>query len=276
MDSLASNPGGSGIYGQPRQDDMLSIVNQLKDREMRDFKDKSNFMSDLSIKQDRLRNRFNFEDSWMNTGKNPGQQQPQQMNTVMAEDPNAMTGYQKGQLGIRQQEMGLDREKMVQQGKMGQQTIDIKKSQEELNQQKSDQIKVQKENELNKKVEMSKATLDQKGETIDNLKTYRDAVEARHQLEIEKKDAAHDADKKQLQGNFDRTHEQMQQKIKLQEQQAEDAKNIETTTELNADGTKKTVTTKKGAKKRIAVAGPNGESGTIEEDDVLPSGWKKK
>src|ERR1700680_1543825 len=62
MANLAANPSGS-VYGQPgpENQDALGIVNQLKDREMRDFQNKANFMSDLSLKQDRLKQLFNPE-----------------------------------------------------------------------------------------------------------------------------------------------------------------------------------------------------------------------
>src|SRR5258708_31244549 len=105
MDSLASNPSGS-IYGQPSQtsdQDVLNLVNQKKDREMRDFKEKSNFMSDLSLRQEsRMRSLFPPESS----------QQGQPQNVVLGQDPNAMTGYQKGELGIRQQGINQDQQRL--------------------------------------------------------------------------------------------------------------------------------------------------------------------
>lgn len=63
MDSLAANPGSSSssIYGQPQSpsdNDTLKIVNQLRNRELDDFKNKANFMADLSLKQEKLRDIF--------------------------------------------------------------------------------------------------------------------------------------------------------------------------------------------------------------------------
>ena len=63
MANLAANPSGSGsIYGQPGQQDdegVLGVVQQLKDREMKDFRDKAQFMSDLSLRQEaRMRELF--------------------------------------------------------------------------------------------------------------------------------------------------------------------------------------------------------------------------
>src|SRR5574340_1064509 len=132
MESLASNPGG-GIYNPypGSSDDALKIVNQLKDREMQDFKNKAAFMSDLSLQQDRMRRIFD-----MQYGTKPGEQvgqgsqpgQPGGMNVVM-QDPNMMTGYQKGELGIRQAELAMNKEKLAQQGKMGQEALDIRSAQ---------------------------------------------------------------------------------------------------------------------------------------------------
>src|SRR6266853_4468077 len=113
MDSLAANPNNqnpnnpnpnspntssSNIYGQPpiqNQPDALSLVNKIKDRQMQDFKDKANFMQDLGVKQEairqgKLRTIYN-----LNTDQGD---QNQQQNTVMGRDPNEMTGYEKGEL----------------------------------------------------------------------------------------------------------------------------------------------------------------------------------
>jgi hypothetical protein len=272
MNSLSSNPSGSGIYGQPKQetdDDVLELVNQLRDREMRDFKDKSNFMSDLSLKQDRIRRIFDAEQQSQN------QQQPQ-MNNVVAKDPNQMTGYEKGQLGIRQQEANIDSQRLSQQGKLGQRALDIKSQQADLAQQKSDQINANKQadmerkiNEANQKIQLAQQALEQKTDNAEaRLQTNRDlaaAMEERHKLELAQKDH-----------QFQITSEEHKKAMDIAQQKIDQSGESETTTEINADGTKKTVKTTRGSKKRVAVIGPNGESGTIEEGDTLPSGWRIK
>src|SRR5271170_1324381 len=111
MNSLAANPGNSGIYGQPGAadtDKTLAIVNKMKDREKADFKDKANFMADLSNKQDRIRALYNPQQQ-----QSPGNPQP--INNAAAppiRDPNALTAAQSGELGIKQQQLN-------QQGRMG-------------------------------------------------------------------------------------------------------------------------------------------------------------
>src|ERR1700676_2100732 len=100
MANLAANPSGS-VYGQPAPDnqDAMSLVNNLKDREMRDFQNKATFMSDLSLKQDRQRALFNPEDPTGQLGASATNKQPQQ-NTQMGkteQDPNQMSAFQKAE-----------------------------------------------------------------------------------------------------------------------------------------------------------------------------------
>lgn len=271
MDSLSSNPSGSGIYGAKPDNfgpqEALNLVFQLRDRENRDFKDKANFMSDLSLKQDRMRNLFNPDNQ---------QQNPQKMNTVIAQDPNMITELDRRKLDMSKQGLDLDKKKLEQQGKLGQEALDIKGSQQQLNQQKSDQINATKQADMQRKIDEStkkfdllQADLDRKTKSgEDTLQLRRDlsaSVEERHKLEMAQKDSA-----------FIETKKIHDAQIKKMEEDAKNASGSETTTEINADGTKKTVITKKGQTKRIGVIGPNGESGTIEEDDTLPTGWKKK
>lgn len=267
MDSLASNPGGSGIYGQQppsNGQDALNLVFQLRDRESRDFKDKANFMADLSLKQDRMRALFD-----------PNKEQDKtQMNTVMAHDPNQMTGYEKAKIGIDQQGIGVDKAKLAQQGKLGQEALDIKDAQQQLNQQESDQINAGKQvdmqrkiDESTKKFELAQSELDRKTKAgEDTLQAHKDlaaAVEERHKLEREMTQHKMDTQEEQFKALRDE-HE------KLRKQ------NSETKTTVEQGGEKRVTTIKKGEQKRIGVIGPNGESGTIEENDILPPGWKKK
>jgi hypothetical protein len=285
MDSLAANP-SSSVYGDTGSKpfgagEALDLVNKLRDREMLDFKNKANFMSDLSLKQDRMRNIFNPNQPNPQQGQNQGQNlNTQGMNTVLAHDPNQMTGYEKGELGIKKQGIDLERQKIAQAGKLGQGALDIKDAQQQLNQQKSDQINAQKQADLERKINDSsqkfagiQAELERKTKAgEDTLQLHRDlaaAVEERHKLEMQQQKM--EADKK-----FDDTKNLHAAQIKKMEEDTARAKETETTTEQNVEGTKRTVTTKRGEKKRIGVIGPNGESGTIEENDVLPTGWKKK
>lgn len=196
MDSLASNPsGGGGIYGMPAQSgepDVLNIVNRLKDREMNDFKEKANFMSDLSLRQDRMKRIFDTQD--------PQQQQP---NTAMGTDPNQMTGYQKGELGIRQQANNLDSQKLAQTAKLGEEALNIKDTQQKLNQQKSDQINADKQKKMEDDMAQYKGKLDLAYQQLQDKntsaeqqlelhKTIAENTEAYHKLQMEKSQRALD------------------------------------------------------------------------------------
>ena len=265
MDSLAANP-SSGVYGQPsKQDDVLGIVNSLKDREMLDFKNKASFMADLELKQNRLRRLFDTE-----TGQNQGSQQGPggQMNTVMAKDPNSMTGYEKGELGVRQQQLGLDQQKLQQQGKMGEQALDIKQQQETLNKQKSDQIDAVKQadmqrkiDESNQKIELAKQQLQQRTDNaqaqLDAHKALSDAMEERYKLEIAQKDA-----------QFNATHSQMQQRIDLLTKQAEAAKHTKSVKTDSQGNSITTETTKGSAADTVQVKGKDGNVYEIPADKL--------
>src|SRR6266545_801287 len=242
MESLAENPTNSknpsGIYGQPQQtsdQDVLNVVNKLKDREMQDFQNKANFMSDLSLRQEqRMRNLYD-PSKHLN---------PQDMPTTMIQDPNMITEPQRAELGIRQQGLNLESQRLAQTGKLGQEAIDIRSRQEKLNQQKADQANTAKQadmerkiNESNQKIELAQQALQQKGDNAAaQLQAHKDlaaAVEERHKLELENK-----------QHQFDITSEQHQKAIDaLQERLKQSAK---TTTTTDQGGETRTVTTERG------------------------------
>ncbi len=260
MDSLAANPSGSSIFGQPGNqspdpNSALYLVNQVKDREMNDFKEKSRFMSAMSLQQDRLRSIFNPE-------------QQQQPNVVMGQDPNQMTGYQKGELGIRQQEIGQESQRLAQQGKLGQEALDIKGQQEKLNQQKSDQIHEQKQADMQRKIDESNQTIQlaqqRLQQTGDNqaaqLQAHKDlaaAMEERHKLELAQKDA-----------QFQKTSDQHQQTINaLNERLKQSSRSKQV--KRDAQGNEITTTTERGsAADTVQVTGPDGTVGTIPADKL--------
>jgi hypothetical protein len=275
MSSLAANPGGSGVYGQPgQQDDTLGIVNQLKDRELRDFKDKSNFMSDLSFRQE-ARMRALFDPSG-HQGVPQGDQQGQSgqpMNTVMAKDPNAMTGYEKGELGIRQQGLGLEQQKTAQTGKMGEEKLGIQSAQEKLNQQKSDQANAAKQADLQRKVDESsqkfaaiQAELERKTKAgEDTLQAHKDLaaiVEERHAAE--RAMTQHKMDTQDEQFKKLRTeHDALLKQSQNTKQVKKDAQGNVITTE----------TTKGSAAETVDVVGKDGKKYTIPADKV--DDWNK-
>ena len=264
MDSLAANPSGSGVYGNPSEQPVdyqgpLSIVNQLKDREMQDFQKKAQFMSDLSLRQNRLQRIYDNIDRTSSQSQQGGSP-TQGMNTVAGFDPNAMTGYEKGELGVRQQQANTESQRQQQQATQGQEAINIKSEQEKLNQQKSDQINQEKQADMQRKITESEAKIKQAQDALAakntnaeaQLQAHKDlatAMEERHKLELAQKDAAFQESKKQHQAQID----DMQKKL-------DEASHSETTTEVDASGNKKTVTTNRGSQpKTVKGTGKDGK-----------------
>lgn len=266
MDRLAANPQGSGIYGmggeqRPQYGEAMNLFNQVRDRDMQDFRDKANFMADLSMRQEMQRRRFPPEA--MNNANEGGQPQ-----NVVFHDPNQMTGYQKGELGIRQQQVGLEGQRLSQQGQLGQQAVDIRQQQADLQEKKNQQIHEQKQADLQRKIDdankryaQAKDALESRAKTAeDRIKAQQDiqkAAEERYKLELEQKQSQFDESK--------RVHDA--QIAKMQE----DAKrgNKTTTTEINPEGTKRKVTTKTGSSaETVQVTGKDGKTYEIPADKV--------
>ena len=254
MSSLAANPSGSGsVFGMPgpqRGGDELQFVNNIKDREMNDYKNKANFMADLSIKQDRLRKLYGLDGGAGGQMQQPqGNQSPEQQQQMLnAQDPSKQINpMQQAQLGLQQRGQDLESQRITQQGKMGQEAIDIKQQQADLNQQKSDQINALKTQEAENRRNEAEARLKLQGDTIENLKAYREAMDAWHKTQMEDKDRQHQKDKDQMQANIDALHAQMDRRLDQGDTRLDQAGNKEVTTNVNPEGTKRTVTTKSGS-----------------------------
>jgi len=248
MPTFATGTPPSGIYNPfPQQhddySDILNLSNQIKNRDLQDFKEKAQFMSDLSLRQNRLQRIY---DNALNQNQSSQSSQGSQPNTVMGFDPNQMTGYQKGELGIRQQQANTESQRQQQQGQLGQQALSIKSAQEQLNQQKSDQINAQKTadlqrktDEANQKLALSQQALQDKTKSAEDhlqaQKDYQVAVEERHKLEMDSK-----------QHQFDVTTEQHNRQIKDLEDKLKQASKTTTITKISPDQQTKTTTTTKG------------------------------
>src|SRR5436190_7723547 len=276
MNSLMSNPGGS-VYGQPGQmgmGDEMQLVNNLKDREMRDFKNKAAFMADLSLKQERMRDMYDpakMQAQMSPTGYTPPGMQQGGMNTVLAHDPNQITGFQKAELGQREKELGVRQSQVAQQGRLGQEALDIKSKQEALNQQKSDQINTAKQAEherkiaeANAKLEHAQNVLQQRTESAEaQLKAHKDlaaAVEERHKAEMAMREH-----------QFNTTNELHTRQIESLERQRDEAAKQKgrttTTTRVNPEGTERTTETRRGsAADTVQVTGKDGQTYEIPTD----------
>lgn len=280
MDSLANNPASGGIYGQPTNPtdgDVLNVVNQMKDREMRDFKDKANFMADLSLKQEKARAIFDpskFGGPGSNQYGGPGgaaeaKAPNMNANTINAGDPNQMSGYEKGELGIKQQGVNLESQRLKQTGKLGQEALDIKTAQEKLNQQKSDQINANKQADMERKIEEANQRIELAQNALQSKNTNAEATLAAHKEMAAAVEERHKLEIANMQNRFDTTSKQHQQTIDNLSEQLKQRGRSKTTTELNPDGTKKIVTTERGsAADTINVIGKDGNQYTIPKDKL--------
>lgn len=283
MDRLAENP-SSGIFGMPKQEsdnDALSIVRKLKKINMQDYQDKARFDQDNSLRGE-MRMRELFNPALINQKPNQNPAPPQTVLSTEQELQN-VERLQKPQLEIARSELG-------QKSRFGQQALDIKDAQQKLNDTKNSQINedrdlersrkvdesTRKADEVTKKLELAERTLTDRTATSEaRLQAYKDrsdAMDERHKLELTQKDS-----------HFQTTSEQNAEKIRILEEQLAQRGLSESTTEVNEDGSKKVVTTKRGsaAEEIEVVDTKTGATGIIPKnklDDKRPDGsprWKK-
>jgi hypothetical protein len=273
MSSLAANPGGGGVYGQPDQgqqySETLSLFNQIRNRDMADFQTKAQFMADLSLKQDRLKRLFDVQDQQREQGSGPGfdvRANPQggQQNVVMGQP--LISEYQKGELGIRQQGVDVEKAKLSQQGSLGEEALGIKSAQEQLNQQKSDQINAQKTadmqrkvEESNQKIQLANDKLKQAGDDfqkrLDAQKDLATAVEERHKAEMDQK-----------QTQFDIVNAQHKQAMSAMQKKLDQSAHTKTTTTVNPEGTERTTETTRGS--TVQGIGRDGQTYDVPIDQI--------
>lgn len=277
LNNLVNNPTG-GIYtpnSGPAPIDPLALINQVKDRDLRDFKDKANFMADLSLRQDRMKQIYDMYDA-----------QGQPRNVQMVNDPNAaggqMSAYQKGELDLKQKELtqqgNIESQRIAQQGKLGQEAADTRSAQEKLNQQKSDQIYQQKQNELQAKVDEATKRAQ---ESADKLKQQESDFNKRLDNEREHQRNMEDlykAGQAQKDHEFQQNNELNKQRIQALEDRINQSANTKTTTTISPDQNTRTTTVQRGSYGPAAptknpdgtytVTTPDGTKGTIPGDKL--------
>jgi hypothetical protein len=284
MQSLASNPSGGGIYGMPQQTntDVLGIVNNIKDREMNDFKNKASFMADLSLKQDRMKRIYDNMDvvgDKLQSDVSPRGQQPQtdqsgtinsvqkSMDDFLNPGQAGMTGAQKGELSIKQGQMGLEQQKIKQQGQIGEEALGIKQQKADLDQQKNDEINKNKQADLQRKIDDSQGKLELANQKLQQAGDNAAAVLQAHKDIAAAAEAFHKTTMEKQQSQFDQTHTQMQQKIDNLTQANKDKGNKKVTSTMSPDGQSKTTTTQTGsAAQTVQVQGKDGKTYTIPAD----------
>lgn len=279
LDSVRRSSGSSVYNDNPMENDSdffnreMSMDEELRRRDMNDFRQKNQFMSELSNRQPRMQQLFNPTPS-------RDMKAPTEGMDVVFKD-NAITPFQKAGLDLKGEDTRIDRAKLGNDTrrvnlaeKMGEEKLDLEGKKHELNVEKNKNIFETKQADLQRKVDEAANKLDLADRQLALKKDDSAATVARHKAELDATNARHALEMHQKENALAEATRLHDAQIADAKKKTEQSAESETTTELNADGTKKTVKTQKGAKKRISVIGPNGQKGTIEAGDTLPKGWQ--
>lgn len=285
LDKLAANPSGSGIYNSsgPQNVDFgptLSAINQLKDREMNDYKQKAQFNQELSLRQPRL------QQIYAPPGSRIGNLNQGQPDVVFGgEDKSGALPTPMQQEGINQnkQEMGLQEQKLAQQSKFGDQKIAQMQATHDLNKQKSDQIFQTKQADMQRKVDEANNKLgfaydqlNQKGNNADTLAAIKQAqidsqkaqmelMNHHHTAQLEELKIQHAATNKHLQDQLDETKANNKAKLNAAGQPTTEVK--------SQDASGAITTTKTKGSNTIRVIHPDGRHGVFPANQPLPEGF---
>lgn len=262
------NPGTESLSPSDAANALMPFYHQVKNRELEDFKAKANFANNLQLKQSQLQRTFN-----------PNGNADGSPNVVYQPGPSDMLRA-KGNAPIDpldQAKLTLERDKLSS-DKLDKSTDNaLNEKKFGLDQQKNEQIHQNKEDDLQRKADDSNNRLKLAYDQLQAKQGDAAAQLAFHQAQQEAKKAADNLKDQQHKAELAENIRVHDAQIKKMQDDYDALKNSVTVTELNPEGTKKTTTTAKGTqatKKRVAVVGPKGEKGTIEEGDTLPTGWK--
>jgi len=253
FDSLAANPSGSGIYGlggqeKPDYGSAMSMNMELRRRDMNDFMKKANFMSDLSMKQNRLQSIYGTNPMASGaSSSNVSGGQP--MNTFFREDPDRITPLQRETMNLKREDLGIDRSRIAQTSRLGSEKLALDKEGHALDVKKNQQIFDTKQanmerkfDEANKRLALAQDQLNQRANDsnarIELQRAQQEATTARHALDISRKDTQLEETRRMHQAQIDDILARRDQ-----------SSNVVQESEANPEGTKKVVTTKKGSKK---------------------------
>lgn len=276
-----SQPSSSTYFGDPGRSSMspsdaanalMPFFHQVRNRDIEDFKAKASFANNLQLKQPQLQKTFN-----PSGGGNLGTAAPQDV--IYQPGPSDILRAQAAAPinPLDQAKLALEKDKLSS-DKLDKSTDNaLNEKKFGLDQQKNEQIHQNKEDDLQRKSDDAnnrlKLAYDQLTAKGQNAQTQLEL----HQAQMAAKQAADDLKDQQHKAELDETRRIHDAQIADMQAKMDALQNSTSVTELNPEGTKRTTTTTKGSpKKRVAVIGPKGEKGTIEEGDTLPSGWKAK
>lgn len=241
-------------YGDPGQqntgiEDILPLFHAVRDRNMQDYKDKAAFDSDLAIRQENSRRVFdpnragtslstvgggggrttNPDISMGLTAPNP------EIATNLKED---LTPQDKAKFGLEKSSQDIERSKIAQQGKLGEEALGIKTAQEKLNQEKSENIHQTKlsqqelehqrdMNNLGAKYDKMAADTSNVNNRLDFLHTQLEVTNNMHKRENDIRDATQKSNDALNQAKIDNLRKQYQDSVKsIGYEYAEDGKTL--------------------------------------------------
>lgn len=251
--ALTGSPGGSGVYdfgGGKSFDSEEALSNdaELRRRDVNDFKQKNQFMSDLTNRppNTRMQSAFNpngFAEQPQNT---PGAMNTSGMHTVMKEDPDRITPFQAAGLNIKREDLANDRAKITQTGKLGEEKLGLAEKGHELDVKKNQNIYDTKHADMQRKIDEANTKLDLAERQFQSKQGDAEALSKYHQAQMDATKAQHDLDNSRKDQQLEELKAQHKtQSDALRERLRQSGKST-TKTSLNATGTEKNVETTKG------------------------------
>jgi hypothetical protein len=248
FDSLAANPGGSGVYGGVNPSnystgDALLYKKQRDQMDMENEQKMANFNSNLQLKQERLRRLYADPNMGYGTPGNPSGQP----NVVFKDNHPDITPLQTATLDVQKERFADERKDKDFAQNQAQQRTNLAGQNLELEKKKNQQIYDTKQADLQRKADEAAAreslARDQmKGKENDfqALQRHRDAAlestNAKHALDLSTKDRQHQEDLAELK----RKHDAEIEALKARGSSV-------TETEVTPEGNKKKVTKKSGS-----------------------------
>lgn len=268
-------PNAGGLVGPQGEQSLSGVLNtitpflhQMRNRNLEDYKAKALFDNNLSMQQGGIRRMDPNAD--MNG-----------MNVVMGQNQNEITPFQRAGLGIDQQRLGLEKEKLKQADQGGDEKLALDKEKFGLEQQKNQQIyetkladMERKSNEANQKLELAQRQLEaRQGDAAAQLAFHQaqlEATKAQHALDLAQRDKALEETKRQA----------LTREETIKKSVEDNGLTLEEIT--RADGTRDVKVVRKGenAKKAtVTMIGPDGNHYEIpadKESDALAQGMKRQ
>lgn len=246
---------------------MMPFIHQLRNRNLEDYKAKALFDNNLSMQQGGIRR---MDPNGMNQGG---------MDVVLGQNQNEITPFQRAGLGIDQQRLGLEKEKLRQ--NTGDERLALDQQKFGLEQQKNAQIYDTKIKDMERKAEEATKKLElatqiaetRKGDAASQLALHQaqlDATNARHALDLAQKDKALEETKNQ----HNIANENVKKQLEANGMTIEEIQ--------NSDGTSGIKIVRKGEAAKganVTLTGPDGNDYQVPADkvsDALASGMTRK